>query len=265
MLTAGLETMFLSVSVTKDMSETPLPTATDQSLHHQLQRLLIPADQVRVESMRNVEREMEQPLVPVSLVYLEIHMLNASQNVPLILNVQWIKPVLDRNVWILVLEFVEPTPPAVSEITIQHVGVTQDTLETPSLPATESQHPDLSLKLLTPAILPPVDPMLSVPREALQAPVNASLTTSETPMLPADLSVSSTLTVQQASNAETFTVLTPAQVSVAPMPTAGWPITSQSVSVTRDILGTHSCPVEDHQNLVVVFYLNFFFLETETF
>ena len=87
MLTAGLETMFLSVSVTKDMSETPLPTATDQSLHHQLQRLLIPADQVRVESMLNVEREMEQPPVPVSLVYLEIHTLNASQNAQLILNV----------------------------------------------------------------------------------------------------------------------------------------------------------------------------------
>ena len=87
MLTAELETMFLFVSVTKDTSEIPSPTAGDQSLQHHDQRLLIPADQVPVESMLNVEREMEQLPVPVSLVYLEIHMLNASQNAQLILNV----------------------------------------------------------------------------------------------------------------------------------------------------------------------------------
>ena len=137
MLTAGLETMFLSVSVTKDTSETPLPTATDQSLHHQLQRLLIPADQVRVESMLNVERETEQLPVLVSLVCLEIHMLSASQNVLSTLNVLWIKPVSDRNVWILVLEFVAPMQDVQFKITTQAVLVIQDTLETPSDSAPE--------------------------------------------------------------------------------------------------------------------------------
>ena len=89
---------------------------------------------------------MEQPPVPVSLVYLEIHMLNASQNAQLILNVQWIKPVSDRSVWIPVLEFVELTLPAVSTTTPQPVAVTRDTLGIPSLPATELQHQDLSRK-----------------------------------------------------------------------------------------------------------------------
>ena len=200
--------------------------------------------------MQNVEKEMEQPPVHVCLVYLEILMLNASQNAQLIPNVQWIKPVLDRNVWILVLEFVELTPPAVSTITLQRVAVTRDTPETPSLPATESQHQDLSLRSLTPAILLPVDPMLSAPREDLLVPASVSQNTLGTLMLPADLSVSSTLTAQLASNAETSTVLIPAQVSVAPTPTVRWPITSQSVCVTRDILGIHLCPVEDHQSLV---------------
>ena len=137
MLTAGSEIMFLFVSVTRDISETPSPTATDQSPHLYDPRLLIPADQVPVESMLNVEREMEQLPVPVSLVYLEIHMLNASQNARLILNAQWIKPVSDRNVWIHVLECVELTPPAVSTIMLQHVAVTQDTPETPSDSAPE--------------------------------------------------------------------------------------------------------------------------------
>ena len=89
---------------------------------------------------------MEQPPVHVCQVYLEILMLNASQNAQLIPNVQWIKPVLDRNVWILVLEFVELTPPAVSTITLQRVAVTRDTPETLSLPATELQHQDQSLR-----------------------------------------------------------------------------------------------------------------------
>ena len=140
MPTVELETMFLSVSVTKDTSETPSPTATDQSPHHNHQRSLIPADQVPVESTQNVEREMELLPVPVSLVYLEIHMLNASQNALSTLNVQWIKPVLDRNVWILVLEFVAAMQDVLFKITTPAVLVTQDLQETPSDSAPELQH-----------------------------------------------------------------------------------------------------------------------------
>ena len=181
MLTAGLETMFLSVSVTKDTSETPSPTATDQSLHHQLQRLLIPADQVRVESMLNVEREMEQPPVPVSLVYLEIHMLNASQNALSTLSVQLIKPVSDRSVWIPVLEFVAPTPDVQFKITTPVVLATLDTPETHSDSAPELQHCQFPQKLSIPASLHPVDPMLSAMRETEQRPASVYQTTSETP------------------------------------------------------------------------------------
>ena len=107
--------------------------------------------------------------------------------------------------------------------------------------------------------------MLFVMRETELLPVNASQTTSETPTLPADQSALSTLTVLQASNAGTSTVLIPAQVSVAQMLTAGWPIISQCVSVTRAILVIHSCPAEDHQNLVIGIVNETFFFQIETF
>ena len=90
--------------------------------------------------MQNVEREMEQLPVPVSLVYLEIHMLNASQNAQSTLNVLWIRPVSDRNVWIPVLEFVAPMQDVQFRITIPAVLVIQDSLEIPSDSAPELQH-----------------------------------------------------------------------------------------------------------------------------
>jgi hypothetical protein len=68
-------------------------------------------------------------------------------------------------------------------------------------------------------------------------------------MWPADLNVSSMLTVLQLSSVAIFIVLIPAQVSVAPMPTAKLPIISLFVSVTRDTSETHSCLVEDHHLL----------------
>ena len=181
MLTAELETTFLFVSVTKDTSETPSPTATDQSLKHHHQRSLIPADQVPVESMLNVEREMEQLPVPVSLVSLEILMLNASQNALSTLSVQWIKLVSDRSVWILVLEFVGPMPDVQFKITTPVVLVTQDTLETPSDSAPESQHCQFLQKLSIPASLHHVDPMQFVTRETEQLPASVYQTTLETP------------------------------------------------------------------------------------
>ena len=181
MLTAELETMFLFVSVTKDMSEIPSLTAGDQSLQHHDQRLLIPADQVPVESMQNVEREMEQLPVPVSLVYLEIHMLNASQNVLSTLNVLWIKPASDKSVWILVLESVEPMQDVQFKITTQAVLVTRDTPETHSDSAPELQHCQFLQRLSIPASPHPVDPMLSVMRETERLPASAYLTTLETP------------------------------------------------------------------------------------
>ena len=131
--------------------------------------------------MQNVEREMEQLPVPVCLVYLEIHMLSASQNVLSTLNVLWIKPVSDRNVWILVLEFVAPMQDVQFKITTPAVLVIQDTPETHSDSAPESPHCQFLQRLSIPASLRPVDPMLSVMRETELLPASAYQTTLETP------------------------------------------------------------------------------------
>ena len=181
MPTAELETTFLFVSVTRDTSETPSPTATDLSPHHYDLRSLTPADQVPVESMQNVEKEMEQPPVHVCLVYLEILMLNASQNALSTLNVQWIKPVLDRNVWILVLEFVAAMQDVLFKITTPAVLVTQDLPETPSDSAPELQHCQFLQKLSILASLHHVDPMLCVMRGTERLPASVYQNTSETP------------------------------------------------------------------------------------
>ena len=132
--------------------------------------------------MQNVEREMEQLPVPVCLVYLEIHMLSASQNVQSTLNVQWIKPVSDRNVWILVLEFVAPMQDVQFRITTQAVLVIQDTLETHSDSAPELQPWQLPQKSSIPAFPHLVDPMLSATRGTELLLVSVYQNTLETPM-----------------------------------------------------------------------------------
>ena len=87
MHTAESETMFLSVSVTKDSLETHFQVVTDQLPHHQDQRLLIHADQVLVASMQNAEKEMELLHVHAYLVSEEILMWSVSQSVPSTQNV----------------------------------------------------------------------------------------------------------------------------------------------------------------------------------
>ena len=123
----------------------------------------------------------EQPLADVFLTILEIHMLSASLNVLSTLNVPWIKPVLDRNVWILVLEFVAPMQDVQFKITIRAALVTQDTPETPSDSAPELQHNESLLKLSTPVHRHLVDPMLSVMKEAEQQHASVYQTTLEIP------------------------------------------------------------------------------------
>ena len=87
--------------------------------------------------------------------------------------------------------------------------------------------------------------MQFVQREAELPHVNVYQITLETPMLPADLSVSSMLIVLLPSSAEIFTVLIPVQVSVAPMLTVRWQIMCLCVSVTKVILGIHLLHAED--------------------
>ena len=243
MLTAELETMFLSVSVTKDTSETPSPTATDQSPHHHHQRLLIPADQVPVESMQNVEREMEQLPVPVSLVYLEILMLNASQNALSTLNVQWIRPVSDRNVWILVLEFVGPMQDVQFRITTPVVLVTQDSLEIHSDSAPELQHCQFLQKLSIPASLHHVDPMLFVMRGTELLPASVYQNTLETPTWLADQSVLSILTALQTKHANNCIARILVLVLVVSMPFVEFRTTSLLVLASRTTLGILSLHV----------------------
>ena len=243
MLTAGSETMFPFVSVTRDTSETPSPTATDQSPHLYDPRLLIPADQVPVESMLNVEREMEQLPVPVSLVYLEIHMLNASQNAQSTLNVQWIKPVSDRSVWIPVLESVAPMQDVLFKITTPVVLVTQDTLETHSDSAPELQRCQFPQKLSIPASLRRVDPMLFVMRETELLPASVYQNTLETPTSPADQSVLSILTALQTKHANKCIARILALVLVVSMPFVEFRTTSLLVLASRTTLGILSLHV----------------------
>ena len=91
MLTAESETTFPSVSVIKDISETLSPAATDQPQHHQDQKLLILADQVPVESMLNVEKEIEQLPVLVFPDSLAIPMSSVNQSAQSTKSVRWSK------------------------------------------------------------------------------------------------------------------------------------------------------------------------------
>ena len=202
------------VSVTKDSLETHSQAATDHQQPHQDQKLLIPADQVLVASMQNVERGMVLQLVPVFLVLMEIPTLSANQSAQLILNVQQTKPVSIRNVWTLVQEFVELMLHAQSRITIHHASVTLVILGIHSDTAQELLLYLYLQKSSIHAFHLPVDQMQFVMRETEQLPVNVFLTTLETHMLPADQSVLSTQIVHQAKHVNNFTALTHVQEHV---------------------------------------------------
>ena len=89
---------------------------------------------------------------------------------------------LDRNVWILVLEFVAPMQDVQFKITTQAVLVIQDTQETPSDSAPELQRCQLRQKLSIPAFPHLVDPMLSATRGTELLLVSVYQNTLETPM-----------------------------------------------------------------------------------
>ena len=129
MPTVELEIMFQFAYAIKDILATHSQVATDQQQHLQDQKLLIHADQVLVELMLNVEKEMEQPPAHVYLDSMEILMLNVNQNVPSILNVPSTKHVLIKSVSILVQEFVELMQLVQFKTTILLAHVIQDILE----------------------------------------------------------------------------------------------------------------------------------------
>ena len=147
MPTVGSETMFLSVSATKDSLETHSQAATDQQQQHQDQKSLTLADPALVESMQSAEKEIGLLHVLAYQECLEIPMCNVSQNVQSTLNAQQTKLVLIRNVWIHVQESVAPMPAVQLGITILPAPVTPVTLETPSDTAQESQHYQFQQKL----------------------------------------------------------------------------------------------------------------------
>ncbi len=125
------------------------------------QKSLILATHLHVESMHNVENATMLLLVLVYLAYLAIPTLNVSLNVLSTQNVLQTWPVLIRSVSILALAFVVYTLPVQSQIIIPSANVTRAMRAILSPPAAAKQHrrPQL-LKLLIPAILPPVDQML---------------------------------------------------------------------------------------------------------
>ena len=130
--------MYLYVFVTKDSLETPFPAVTDQQQPQQNQKLLIHADQVLVELMQNVEKEMEQPPAHAYQDSMEILMWNVNQNVSGIQNVPSTKHVLIKCVLILVQEFVELMQLVQFKTTILLANVILGTLET---------HLDIALEL----------------------------------------------------------------------------------------------------------------------
>ena len=103
---------------------------------------------------------------------------------------------------------------AQSRITIHHASVMLVILETHLDTAQESQLYLCLQKLSIHAFHLPVDQMQFVMRETEQPPVNVSLTTLETHMLPADQSVLSTQIVHPAKHVNNFTVLTHVQEHV---------------------------------------------------
>ena len=189
MLIVESQIMFQYVHVTKDTLETHFQAATDHQQQLQDQKSLIPADQVLVESMLSVEKEMELLLAPAYQECLETHMFSANLSVPSIQSVPPTEPVLTRSVLTHVQEFVEPMQAVLCKITIPHAHVTLVTLETPSDTVQELQHCQCQQRssiLVHPHL---VDQMLSVIKETEQPHVSVYQTTLETPMLPADLSV----------------------------------------------------------------------------
>ena len=129
MPTVELEIMFQFVFAIKDSLVILSQVATDQLQLLQDQKLLIHADQVHVELMQNVEKEMEQPPAHVYLDSMVIHMWNVNQNVPSIQNVPSTKHVLIKSVLILVQDFVELTQLVQFKTTILLAHVIQDILE----------------------------------------------------------------------------------------------------------------------------------------
>ena len=186
---------------------------------------------------------MEQPPAHVCLVYLEILMLNASQNALSTLNVQWIKPVLDRNVWILVLEFVAAMQDVLFKITTPAVLVTQDLPETPSDSAPELQHCQFLQKLSILASLHHVDPMLFVMRGTELLPASVYQNTLETPMWLADQNVLSILTVLQTKHVNNCIARILVLVLVVSMPFVEFRTTSLLVLASRTTLGILSLHV----------------------
>ena len=137
--------MFLFVSVIKDILEIHFQAATDHQQQLQDQKLLIPADQVLVESMLSVEKEMELLPVSASLVFKVIHMLSVNMSAPSIQSVPLTLLASPTNVETHVLECVELMQPAMSTITSHHAPVILVTLETPSQLVTESLQDPLKL------------------------------------------------------------------------------------------------------------------------
>ena len=177
MLTVESETIFLFVSAIKDSSGIHSQVVEDQQPHLQDQKLLILVGHHHVESMLNVEKEMEQHPAHVYQDYLVIHMWSVNQNVQSTQNVQQTKHVSIRNVWILVQEFVELMLHVQCRIIIHHVHVIQDTQEILSDTAQELQHCQFLLKLLIHADHLHVVQMLFVIRDKEQPPANVFQTT----------------------------------------------------------------------------------------
>jgi hypothetical protein len=139
---------------------------------------------------------------------------------------------------------------AVSELTVKWSTTTPSALvplasgETHSLSALKFlQRLSPSRKRLTHASHLLAVPMLSVdPRNGLPA-VLACLTTSEIPMLVADLNASSTVTARLTKLASSRSVRTLVQDLVEPVPSAGSPHTTRSVTAHLVTLEIHCHPV----------------------
>lgn len=148
------------------------------------------------------------------------------------------KLVLVRSVEIHVQEYVGLIPTALPQTTMQSASAILATLAMPSLPARELPHHPQECQLRDPIPATPllVGQMLFAQKETVQDPVNAFLTTLETPILPVALSVQSMQTVHPTEHVSNFTVWIHALDSVEPMLSAESLITSQLARAREDIL-----------------------------
>ena len=134
-------------------------------------------------------KETGQPPVNACLVSKETPMLNVSLSAPSTRSAPQTWHAFSKSVRILVLESVAPTQDVQFKTTIRAVLVTQDTPETPSDSAPESQLCQFLQKSSTPASRLLVDQMLSVMRGTGLQLVSVSQTTLETLTLPVDQNV----------------------------------------------------------------------------